>query len=939
MRLRGTRVQSVLATLGLLAGLAVTVAAAPVAAAAPVLPTGFLLQDIDSGLQPGDQLTDFAYLPDESLITIGKTGKVAWVPQVGSPRVIATLSVSTNGDMGLVGIAVAPDYATSHTVYTARTVPSTQPGSGQYGMLRLSRWTVSTATDGSPTGLGGEQTLVQTSADGLSHGITGVIAAEDGTVWVSIGDSADYNIVDPVALRALNPDDLHGKLLHLRQDGSGAPANPYYDAAHPRSVRSLTYASGFRSPFRFTLEPVTGRPILGDVGWYTTEELDVVNPGNNYGWPCWEGGQPTPGYRDLPGCAGATTASPLWSYPHRSGGGAVAAGVVYTGASYPAEYRGRLFFGDYVFGQIFTLRTNERGELVTPPEPNGFGSDLGNPVKLSTVPTGGDIVFADIGAARIRRLVYAPGNNPPQAVLRSTTDPATRTVRFDAAASTDPNGDPFRYRWDFGDGSAPVAGDDPVTTHTYPASPDHFTATLTVTDPLDAAGTATATVYPANRPPTLSLTAPRDDTTFAVGDSVTASATSSDTEDGPLPVSWSVLLVHCTAVAYCHDHPGEQQSGPNFQMVFTGHPGNSRLEITASAADSRGATTSRTFVAHPKQRRVSIESNTAATFTIGAEQTTSGLFTVGTNLSIVAPANAQDGVASFERWGDGNTDRVRQLVLPDADQVLPVSYSTPIDRRYAADGALRDRVGTPVAVEQGDSTVRWREYTAGRVYWSPGAGAHYLAGAILQTYLVAGGHLVYGVPTTDETSRDNVGTFNELERGAIYWSPYSGTHFVVNGIRARYRSLNAELSFLGYPTSDETSRDNYGTYNHFQYGSIFWSPATGINYVINGIRAKYAAYGWELSFLGYPTSDETSRDGYGTYNHFQGGSIFWSPATGVHSVVNGIRAQYAQLGWERSYLGYPTSDEFAVPGGARSNFRNGYITWNAVTGQITDHRY
>ena len=44
-------------------------------------------------------------------------------------------------------------------------------------------------------------------------------------------------------------------------------------------------------------------------------------------------------------------------------------------------------------------------------------------------------------------------------------------------------------------------------------------------------------------------------------------------------------------------------------------------------------------------------------------------------------------------------------------------------------------------------------------------------------------------------------------------------------------------------------------------------------------------------------------------------------------------------GWEPSYLGYPKSDEFAIPGGRRSNFEHGYITWNATTKVVTDRRY
>jgi glucose/arabinose dehydrogenase len=852
------------------------------AGAAPSLPQGFVLQDVPSGLRPEDPITDFGYLPDESLLVIAKNGKVVWTPQTGAARELARLSVNDGGDMGLISLAIAPDYAASHTVYTTRTMPLGTPGAGAYGALRLSRWTVAVDSSGNPTGLTDEFALVNTTSDGDSHGMWDVVAAPDGTVFVSIGDSADWRVVDPVAVRALDVNDVHGKLLHLRPDGSGVPGNPYYDASAPRAVRSLVYASGLRSPFRFILEPDSGRLILGDVGWNNWEEVNLINPGNNYGWPCWEGDERTPGYRDLPECAARSTASPLWTYRH-NGGGAVAGGVVYTGAAYPPEYRGRYFFGDYVFHKIFTLRMNERGELVTPPEPDGFGREIGLPVRFATVPTGGDIVYADIGSAKIHRLVYAPGNNPPQAAVTSTVNPDTRMVTFDAGGSFDPNGDPLTYRWDFGDGTPPANGPSTID-HTYPTGPDHFTATVTVTDPLAATGSAATTVYPSNHAPTLNLSPPRQDVTFAVGDAVTATATATDAEDGPRPVSWAVTLVHCIGIGICHIHPGEQQTGPNFRLVFNGHPGDSRLEVTASATDSRGAVSKETFVVRPKQRRVSVQSNTPAVFTIGEEQATTGLFTVGMNLSIVAPASARDGVASFDSWGDGGTNRIRQLTVPDADQTLPISYSTPIDRRYATDAALRSIVGTPVNVEQGDATVRFREYTAGRVYWSPDTGVHFVIGAILGTYLDLDGHLGYGLPTTDET-----------------------------------------------PTPD-----GIGAYNHFQNGSIYWTPSLGAHEARGPIRDRWAALGWERSVLGYPATNQiASTDGIGAYNHFQGGSIFWSPASGAHEVHGAIRNRWADLGWEHSSLGYPTSDEYAIPVGARSDFQHGSIIWNAADGRVT----
>ena len=52
-----------------------------------------------------------------------------------------------------------------------------------------------------------------------------------------------------------------------------------------------------------------------------------------------------------------------------------------------------------------------------------------------------------------------------------------------------------------------------------------------------------------------------------------------------------------------------------------------------------------------------------------------------------------------------------------------------------------------------------------------------------------------------------------------------------------------------------------------------------------------------------------------------------------------IRDRWAALGWETSYLGYPTSDEYSIAGGRRTNLERGYITWTASTGRVVDRRY
>lgn len=858
-------------------------------AAAATLPGGFVLRNIETGLTGiaagglGDGVTDFAYLPDESLLVTGKFGKVMYVPRSGTPRQIAMLPVNGSSDLGLNGFAIAPDYATSRTVYTARAVHKTGAGTGANGVLRVSRWTVTTDQAGAPTGLTGEQVVVETYADSTIHGISGLVAAPDGTLWITIGDSAKLG-VSTQALRAQNLDDLHGKVLHVNPDGTGVAGNPYYDPARPRAPRSQLYALGFRSPFRLSLDPVSGQPVVGDVGNGTFEEINFVTAGNNYGWPCWEGSVIAQ-WNVYPECKGVTTTLPTHAYRHTTSpygiNASVTGGVVYNGQSYPEQYRGAYFFGDYSDRLLWSMKFNARGVLTRAPEAGGFGVEIGAPVKFGTVPTGGDIVYADIHSGKLRRLVYSPGNVPPDPVVTATVDADTRTVAFDATRSTDPNGDPLTYTWAFGDGQT---GTGERVSHTYPAG-ESFEVTLTASDG-SRTGTTTTTVYPGNHAPVLELQAPDVSRTFAVGDLVEATAAATDPEDGPLTITWGIQIVHCSTPAECHQHPGARQEGPSFAMAFEGHPGDSRLEVTAVATDSKGASTQQTFVVRPKQRRVTIQSNAAADFTIGDEQTSSGLFTVGAPLTIIAPEVALNGVSTFGRWGDGTTGRVREVQLPDADQVFDVVYHSPIDRRYDSEEGVRTRMGAPVGPEQGDSKVRWQVYAKGRLYWSAATGVHYIKGGILAKYLTVGGHVVYGLPTTDETAGADSGYYSLLERGrGIYWHPQTGAHAVVGAIHARYRA-------------------------------------------------------WPAGNLGYPTTDELrTRSGTGRWNHFQRGTILWSSGTGAYGVRGAIRARYAALGYEQSYLGYPRSNEYAVPGGNRSNFQHGYIVWNRATGKVTDRRY
>jgi Ca2+-binding RTX toxin-like protein len=107
----------------------------------------------------------------------------------------------------------------------------------------------------------------------------------------------------------------------------------------------------------------------------------------------------------------------------------------------------------------------------------------------------------------------------------------------------------------------------------------------------------------------------------------------------------------------------------------------------------------------------------------------------------------------------------------------------------------------------------------------------------------------------------------------------------------------------------------------------------GSRQVYGDIGIKYVALGGEGGFLGLPLNSETGTpDGVGRYNHFQGGSIYWTPATGAQVVYGAIRDMWADLGWEKSCLGYPTSDELQDGGERVSHFQNGDIAWSGDTG-------
>lgn len=156
---------------------------------------------------------------------------------------------------------------------------------------------------------------------------------------------------------------------------------------------------------------------------------------------------------------------------------------------------------------------------------------------------------------------------------------------------------------------------------------------------------------------------------------------------------------------------------------------------------------------------------------------------------------------------------------------------------------------------------------------------------------------------------------------------------VAGRIGQRYMELGGPGGPLGQPTGPEVPTPE-GAWVPFEHGVILWTPATDAHENRGAIRERYADYGYERGILGYPTTDEIATRSGGRFQHFQHGSIYWHPDTGAHAIYGSIFDKWAALGYENGPLGYPVSDEFdgAKPGGRVQRFQGGVVYWTPALG-------
>ncbi len=232
------------------------------------------------------------------------------------------------------------------------------------------------------------------------------------------------------------------------------------------------------------------------------------------------------------------------------------------------------------------------------------------------------------------------------------------------------------------------------------------------------------------------------------------------------------------------------------------------------------------------------------------------------------------------------------------------------------------------------------EFQRGAVYWSPATGARAVRGPIAVKYAEVGGPLAVGYPVGEQgTDRAAAGvTYSNFQGGDIVHSAATGAQVVRGAILQHWLSLGASAGALGLPvTSDALAPGNGGHVVDFQRGSIYWSPATGAHDVRGAILAAYRTAGGP-PYLGYPTSNDSRDRGVTStpvyYSNFQGGDVVWSAGTGAQVVRGDILRKWLDLGASAGRLGLPVTSEAPAPGGQGLvvDFQGGSVYWSSATG-------
>src|SRR5688572_6613166 len=310
---------------------------APINWPSPPLPSGPIV--VETAIQRNiklfvtkglNQPWSMAFLPDGAILITERAGRLRIVRNgVLEPEPIQGVpQVRAQGLAGLMDLALHPRFSENKFVYLTYHKPN--PAGGNAGVITLARgrWDGKALADVSdlfsaiPTG-----------------NASRIVFGKDGMIYMTIGHG------DNNPELAQDPNTLNGKVLRLRDDGSVPSDNPFVGRS---GHRPEIFTLGHRNPLGLTVNPVTGEVWECENGPNGSDEINVLQPGNNYGWPVVSYGRFYPGPRvsERPWQEGMEQPLVFWVPAI-----AISGMTFYTGDKFPS-WKNHVFVGGMRTGEV-----------------------------------------------------------------------------------------------------------------------------------------------------------------------------------------------------------------------------------------------------------------------------------------------------------------------------------------------------------------------------------------------------------------------------------------------------------------------------------------------------------------------------------------------------------------------------------------------------------
>ena len=586
-------------------------------------------------LEQLNQPMELAVAPDGRIFFIELNGEFRVLdPQKREPTLIRKFEVARRGEVGLIGLALDPNFENNNWVYL------------QYSPIGLTSQRTSRFTlQGNKIEEGSEKKLIEFHepvgisshhAGSIEFGPSGCLFISTGDDTSPGGDSKGYAPIDnrPGQLRlsaeksSSNPFSYNGKVLRIRPMDDGGYEVPAGNLFPKDGTKGLpeVYVMGCRNPWRINLNQKTGTLYFGDVGpdAYLEgergpaghDEINQVKQAGNFGWPYFVGNNFAYPMRDfntsdlhppqnpqapvnqssfvenpitLPPAKPAfiwyrTRGTPEFSIL-RGGGRTACAGPVFhynsklkSETKLPKHFDNCLFIYEWTRNWVFTARLDKNEELVDL-EPFMPDHSFIRPIDMEFGPDGA-LYLIEYGTtwgknenAKLVRIDYIRGNRPPVAKISAdqTAGKAPLTIKLSSEGSMDPDdGDSLTYEWRKLPGDGSILSKEANPTLTLQDF-GNVQISLTILDRNGAMDVKTIPISVGNGPPTVKIISPQDGDFFEFGKPIEWLVEVSDEEDASINPK-RIKVAHQVVSAQSNNQPSN--------LLIETHPGLSSMKAS-----------------------------------------------------------------------------------------------------------------------------------------------------------------------------------------------------------------------------------------------------------------------------------------------------------------------------------------------------------------------